>query len=104
MADTTVNSRGFITNGVSIGSRYTLTAADVTNGAILFNFNALNTVNYDIVAHVVLREADGDVVNVTAKSLNITYPAKGQVRVAKGTLTTEWAAGAFLDIIVQRAN
>ena len=104
MADTIINSRGYITNGVSIGKVYTITSADVTNEAILFNFNYYSTVNYALVASVVLRDSTGNVVNVTAKSLAITYPAVGQVRVAKGSLTTEWAEGAFLDIIVQRSN
>jgi hypothetical protein len=107
MADTTITSRGFITNGVSIGTTYTLTAADVTNTAIVFNFNPNNNVNYFLVASAILRTAAGSVVNVTAKSLNITYPAKGKVRVAMGTHTAiagEWAAGNFIDLVVQRAN
>lgn len=107
MADTTIDSRGFITNGVSIGTRYTLTDTDVSNGAIVFNFNSQNTVNYDLVASVVLRTAAGAVVNITTKEHAITYPAKGKVRVAMGTYThtaAEWDAGNILDIIVQRAN
>jgi hypothetical protein len=104
MAETTINSRGYITNGVSIGKVYTLTATDAANTAINFNFNSEYTVNWPMVASAVLRDASGNVVNVTTKSFAITYPANGVVKIDKGTYTSEWAEGAFIDLIVQRSN
>jgi hypothetical protein len=89
MADTIVNTRP--TNGVSYSYRHEITATDVTNGAIIFDFQ--NSKN--LVATVELLDAMGTIL-VSAGMIK-TYPEVGQVRVEDGTLT--WVAGQIIEIV-----
>jgi hypothetical protein len=96
MANTNVNARASMTNGVSYGYKYTLTATDVTNGGILFNFN----VPYALVAHIIWTDTSGTI-KAQAGQL-ITYPAVGQVQIVKGSTT--FVAGDIFHVIAQRAG
>ena len=89
MADTIINTRP--TNGVSYGYQREITSDDVTNGAIIFDFQ--NSKN--LVATVQLRDASGAILAPTG--MIITYPADGQVRVEDGSVI--WVAGHFLDVV-----
>lgn len=86
------------TNGVSYGVKYTITAADVTAGSVLFDFskNGDGNYRYDLVASVAVDNGSGVIETVTG--LTITYPKYGQILVA-GTLT----AGYVINLVAQAA-
>ena len=84
------------TNGVSYGTKYTITSADATAGFVLFDFrkNGVGTYRFDLVTDITWRSSVGAVLANTG--LTITYPLAGQIRVA-GTLV----AGQILDVVAQ---
>ncbi len=85
------------TNGVSYGTKVTITSAMVTAGGIILDFrkNGTGIYRFDIVAAVTVLSSVG--APVTISDLAITYPAAtGQVSIA-GTFT----AGQVLNVIVQ---
>lgn len=84
-------------NGVSFGAIHTITAQDATDNSVTIDFQ----VNYDIVA--VLQIVDASNVVVDLADAVITYPAKGQVRIADGT-TYNTVAGRKISVIAQRAT
>ena len=96
MAATQLNCK--LTNGVSFGRSYTITAADVTNGAINFIFQ--NPIpNYNLVAAFTVLTSAGTVVATTGAV--ITRLANGQVQIAQGT-SSVLAIGNVIWITAQR--
>lgn len=96
MADTVYLTTG--TNGVSYGLRYTANATDAANLAIVFDFQ----VDLDLVAVIMVEASTG--INVPLADAVITYPAKGQVRLANGTATFVIADGQIINIVAQYAR
>lgn len=94
MADSIVNTRP--TNGVSYGYKHEITADDVTNGGIIFDFQN----NVELVANITWVDSAGAIKAPTG--MIVEYPAVGQVRVEDGTVT--WVAGDFLYIIANKAR
>lgn len=92
-------------NGVSFGTKYTVTSQDVSDGSVIIDFQT----DYDMVASVMVRnplDADPNTVApiVDLGDANITYPANGQVKIANGDSTFTLVAGYVLDVIAQRAK
>ncbi len=100
------------TNGVSYGTSYTVTAQDVADGYVLFDFQ----VDISLVANIQLYDGSG--VGIPLASIGdstdtvtvfppadavITYPTNGQIIVANGANFT-LTAGYRLDIVAQRAS
>jgi len=84
-----IKTRG--SNGVSYGVTYTVQAQDVTDGSIVFNFQATRV---PLVASITVLDAS-DVVVSTVGAI-ITYPEKGQVKIEEG--------GAFTLVDGQKVN
>jgi hypothetical protein len=92
-----------LTNGVSFGAMYTITAADATANQINFVFKALDKdtpVPYPLVASVLITRAG---VNIPLGDTVITYPANGTILVHDGA-TTMLTAGDVISIVAQRAD
>jgi len=90
MAATTILTRPV--NGVSWAVARTLTSTDVSNGAIIFDFQT----DRNLIAMYTLVSSVGAVVLQTATTA-ITTPAAGQVEITKGSET--WTAGDILYVI-----
>ena len=92
-----------LTNGVSFGARYTVTAGDATAKEITFIFKGSgeNAVSYPIVANIVVTKSG---VNIPLSDAVITYPANGTVKIANGVSTFAITAGDVISIIAQRAD
>jgi len=88
------------TNGVSYGVIHVLTATDVADAVITFDFQ--NSIS--LVASLVHTDSTGAVLNdiLNATLDVITYPASGKVTVTKGL--GSWTAGDIFHIICQRAR
>ncbi len=92
-----------LTNGVSFGAMYTITADDATSNQINFVFKASDMttpVPYPLVAAVMITRADK---NVPLGDLVITYPANGTILIHDG-FTTQLTAGDVISIVAQRAD
>ncbi len=92
-------------NGVSFGTKYTVTSQDVSDGSVTIDFQT----EYDIVASITVRnplDADPNTVApvVDIGDANITYPANGQVKIADGDSLFTLVAGYVIDVIAQRAK
>lgn len=94
MADSIVLTRP--TNGVSYGHKHEITADDVANGGIVFDFQN----EKDLVANLTWLSSTG-VIKAPAGMI-IEYPAVGQVRIEDGTTT--WVAGDYLCIVANWAR
>ena len=92
-----------LTNGVSFGARYTVTAGDATAKEITFIFKGSgeNAVSYPIVANIVVTKSG---VNIPLSDAVITYPANGTVKIANGVSTFTITAGDVISIVAQRAD
>ena len=92
-------------NGVSFGTKYTVTSDDVSDGYVTIDFQT----DYDMVAHIAVRypsDADPNTSSpvVDSSDAEISYPANGQVKIANGDSIFSLAAGQVLDVIAQRAK
>lgn len=92
-------------NGVSFGTKYTVTSGDVSDGYVIIDFQT----DYDIVAHIAVRypaDADPNTSSpiVDSSDAEISYPANGQIRIANGDSIFSLVAGQVLDVIAQRAK
>jgi hypothetical protein len=67
--------RSHLTNGVSYGLKYTVTATDVSDGYVLVDFQA----DVDLSTIIQVVNLNGIVVDFTAGK--VTYPANGQVKI-----------------------
>ena len=87
------------TNGVSFGTKYTVTSEDASDGYVTFDYRTqeTDTFAYDLVAIVQVLTASGVLDNPS--DLQWTYPYYGVVKV-EGTLVE----GTVIQIIPQRAN
>ena len=92
-----------LTNGVSFGARYTVTAADATNNEITFVFKGVgeNAVDYPLAATFQIVTAAN--VHVPLTDAVITYPADGKVKIAEGG-TFALTAGWIITVVAQRAD
>jgi hypothetical protein len=91
-------------NGISVATRYTVTAADQSAGYVQFeltNNNAASpaAANFYLVATWNLLSSAGAV--VTPVGGIVTYPSVGIVKIANGG-SVSLTAGQFIDIIIQR--
>lgn len=84
-----------VTNGVSFGVVYTVTAEDATDGYVLFDFTG---VDYNLAAAIMVLDASGVMQD---SDLAVTRPAVGQVRIADGS-TLALTAGQVIHLICQR--
>jgi hypothetical protein len=86
-------------NGVSYGLKYAITASDASAGNIIFDFRkGTSPFRYDLVATVdILNGTTGAYAN--PGDLLITYPVKGQVKIA-GTLIST----TVVNLIAQEAK
>ena len=82
------------TNGVSYGLRHAVTAAEIADGTIIFDFQ--NSV--DLVANVLLFDTDGTQ-NYPITNMIVTYPSVGQV-----SLEFEWEENDVIFLIANRAR
>ena len=93
-----------LTNGVSFGSIYTVTAADEAAEEITFDFVSAGDaeVTYPLAAVIQVRTDAG--VNVDLADAVITYPADGQVKIANGAATFALAEDQEITIIANRVK
>ena len=87
----TVNTRP--TNGVSYGYVHTVTAGEESDGEITFDFQ----VDYYLSASVTITRSDARANNDEL----ITYPAKGQVKIANGS-TFALTEDDVISVVAQR--
>jgi len=92
-----------LTNGVSFGARYTVTAGDATAEEITFIFKGSgeNAVSYPIVANIIVTRSG---VNIPLSDAVITYPANGTVKLESGASNFTITAGDVISIVAQRAD
>lgn len=93
-------------NGVSFGVVHTVTSADQSAGAIIFDFTptpitagVTGTFLYDIVGVIAVLSSANAVLATTGAA--ITYPDKGQIEIANGGAFS-LTAGQIINLIVQR--
>lgn len=86
------------TNGVSYGYRHVVTAGDVSDGEITFDFQSQK----NLVASVQVYDGSGIVVDTS--DMVVTYPAAGQVKIENGAATFALVADQRIDIIAQYAR
>ena len=86
------------TNGVSFGAVHTVTSAEGTAGAVVFDFQ----VDYNLAAVVQVVNSSGVVVDIS--DAVITYPAEGQVSIADGQSTYTTTATDVISIVAQRRS
>ena len=91
-----------LTNGVSFGGIYTVTAADASAEEITFKFLGANdsAVTYPLAVIFQVRTDAG--VNVDLADAVITYPADGSVKIANGAVTFALAEDQEITIIANR--
>lgn len=92
-------------NGVSFGTKYTVSAQDVSDGYVIIDFQTV----YDMVASITVRnplDADPNTVApvVDLGDANITYPANGQIKLADGDSSFTLVAGYVIDVVACRAK
>jgi hypothetical protein len=92
-------------NGVSFGTKYTVTAQDVSDGSVIIDFQT----DFDMVASIAVRnpaDADPNAPSPTVDlgDANISYPANGQVKIANGDSTFTLVAGYVIDVVACRAK
>lgn len=93
-----------LTNGVSFGAKYMVTAADATAGSITFDCKSsmgTSLVTYPVAASFLVTTDAG--VNVALTDAVITYPANGQVTIANGAATFTITEDYIISVIIQRA-
>lgn len=74
MADTIVNKRPV--GKQNVATRYVVTAEDVVNGAIVFNFQ----IPFELACNIMVTDATD--IYVDLADAEITYPEAGQIRIA----------------------
>lgn len=101
----TVNVRP--TNGVSFGVNYTVTATDQSDTYVIFDFTAVpvtagvtGTFPYNLVTNFILLDSSNAV--ITNVGAVVTYPVKGQIKIANGGSVT-LTAGQKIQLIVQHS-
>jgi hypothetical protein len=90
-----VNAR--MTNGVSFGIRYTITAQDVIDGVVLFDFQEDI---YDLVGTIAITDASDAV--VTMAGVGVSYPDTGQIQIDDAG-TPVFVENGTIHLIVQRS-
>ena len=79
-------------DGNKLNYKHTVTAQDVTDGSVLFDFR----LDHDIVVNVQVQDDAG--VNVALADAVITYPAEGQVSIADGAVTFALVADQVINV------
>ena len=88
----------YASNGVSFGCRYNATAADVSTGSVIIDFNT----DYNIAAAIMVTNVSTSAVVALTGAL-VTYPTYGQVQIANNGAYTMATTDLF-NIVAQRAT